>query len=98
MALATGGEAFVHDNGRASLEFPVVTVSRDVSSATPSNGSQATAPTPAEPIPLSPAAGASRQSVDASPDIDAISEQVLERLRRELLIERERLGTLIDLP
>ena len=52
-------------------------------------GSRARTPAPAAPAGAAPPAGA------PAPTIDEIYEQVVERLRHDLLVERERMGDLI---
>jgi hypothetical protein len=63
--------------------------------AAPSEAAETTAVAPGETSPAGP--GASHAA--ASPDVDDLYEQVVERLRRDLLFERERMGDLLgDLP
>jgi hypothetical protein len=63
--------------------------------AAPSEAAETTADAPA----ATSSAGPGASHAAASPDVDEIYEQVVERLRRDLLFERERMGDLLgDLP
>jgi hypothetical protein len=95
LARAVGAEATVDESGNASVELPAPGEPFVPFSTAPRTVTRAAL---AEPAPAPEAAPALAGAPGAPPvDVDELAETVMERLRRELLIEREQSGGGMDL-
>jgi hypothetical protein len=96
LARALGTEVVIDADGNQTVEappyVPFSTAPRTISRAEPSATSDAHTPASTTP-PSEPASPAKPSEVD----VDALADTVIEKLRRELLTERERSGAPMDL-
>jgi hypothetical protein len=88
-----GTEVTIDEQGNPTVSMPFSTAPRTVSRAEDAPGADTAAPastTPSLPV-------ETRAETAAAVDVDAIADTVIDKLRRELLIEREQAGGPMDL-
>lgn len=96
LARMLGTEPEYDSDGNATVEMPFVPFSTAPRTVSRADKTPATTTQPASTTPESNGSGP-QPAAPAKVDVDAIADTVIEKLRRELLIEREQAGGPMDL-